>query len=130
MQAFGHKGRLEDARMLTGQGRYVSDWQLPGQAHGCFVRSDRAHAELLGIDSSAAMGMPGVIAVLTGTMEHAEIHRRISDAGRQMRERIDIYSYFEGRLPSLDERTVAVGDADANGAVGAADQGEAVRVEP
>ena len=66
MQAFGHKGRLEDARMLTGRGRYVSDWQLPGQAHGCFVRSDRAHAELLGIDSSAAMGMPGVIAVLTG----------------------------------------------------------------
>ena len=65
MQAFGQKGRLEDARMLTGRGRYVSDWQLPGQAHGHFVRSDRAHADVLNIDSSAALGMPGVIAVLT-----------------------------------------------------------------
>ena len=36
--------------MLTGRGRYVSDWQFPGQAHGCFVRSDRAHAEILGIE--------------------------------------------------------------------------------
>ena len=66
MQAFGHKGRLEDARMLTGQGRYVSDWRLPGQAHGCFVRSDRAHAEILGIEKEEALKIPGVIAVLTG----------------------------------------------------------------
>jgi CO/xanthine dehydrogenase Mo-binding subunit len=34
MQSFGHKGRLEDARMLTGRGRYVSDWQLEGQVYG------------------------------------------------------------------------------------------------
>jgi carbon-monoxide dehydrogenase large subunit len=66
MQAFGHKGRLEDARMLAGGGRYVSDWQLPGQAYGHFVRSDRAHAELVSIDASAALAMPGVVAVLTG----------------------------------------------------------------
>jgi aerobic carbon-monoxide dehydrogenase large subunit len=68
MQPFGQqpKGRLEDARMLTGRGRYVSDWQLPGQAHGHFLRSDRAHAELLSIDASAALAMPGVIGVITG----------------------------------------------------------------
>ena len=66
MQGFGHKGRLEDARMLTGRGRYVSDWQLAGQAYGHFVRSDRAHAEIIAIDASAALSMPGVIAVLTG----------------------------------------------------------------
>jgi len=52
--------------MLTGRGRYVSDWQLPGQAFGSFVRSDRAHAEILSIDSSAALAMPGVVAVITG----------------------------------------------------------------
>ena len=39
------KGRLEDERMLTGRGRYVSDWNLPGQAHACFVRSDRAPSQ-------------------------------------------------------------------------------------
>ena len=62
---FGHKGRLEDERMLTGRGRYVSDWELPGQVHGSFVRSDRAHAQIVSIDADAALGMPGVIAVLT-----------------------------------------------------------------
>ena len=66
MQAFGRKGRLEDERMLKGRGRYTSDWQLPGQAYGHFVRSDRAHAEILGIDASAALALPGVVAVLTG----------------------------------------------------------------
>ncbi|MSQ88467.1 MAG: xanthine dehydrogenase family protein molybdopterin-binding subunit [Betaproteobacteria bacterium] len=63
---FSHKGRLEDARMLKGQGRYVSDWILPGQACGHFLRSDRPHAEIVAIDTSAALAMPGVIAVLTG----------------------------------------------------------------
>jgi carbon-monoxide dehydrogenase large subunit len=60
------KGRLEDDRMLTGRGRYVSDWNLPGQAHGHFLRSDRAHAEIVSIDSTAALAAPGVICVITG----------------------------------------------------------------
>jgi aerobic carbon-monoxide dehydrogenase large subunit len=66
MEAFGHQGRLEDERMLTGRGRYVSDWNLAGQAHGWFVRSDRPHAEIASIESSAALAMPGVLAVFTG----------------------------------------------------------------
>jgi carbon-monoxide dehydrogenase large subunit len=60
------KGRLEDDRMLTGRGRYVSDWNLPGQAYGHFLRSDRAHAEILSLDASEALKQPGVIAVFTG----------------------------------------------------------------
>jgi carbon-monoxide dehydrogenase large subunit len=60
------KGRLEDQRMLTGQGRYVSDWNLPGQAYAHFLRSDRAHAEIVSIDKEAALRSPGVIAVFTG----------------------------------------------------------------
>jgi carbon-monoxide dehydrogenase large subunit len=52
--------------MLTGRGRYVSDWNLPGQAHGCFVRSDRAHAEIVSIDIEAALRSAGVLAVFTG----------------------------------------------------------------
>jgi carbon-monoxide dehydrogenase large subunit len=68
MESFGRapKGRLEDGRMLTGRGRYVSDWNLPNQAHGHFLRSDRPHAKILSIDASAALAMPGVIAVITG----------------------------------------------------------------
>ena len=61
MQTFGHKGRLEDFRMLTGRGRYVSDWNLPGQAHGSFMRSDRPHARIALIDTATALAMPGGI---------------------------------------------------------------------
>src|SRR5713226_10084834 len=60
------KGRREDLRLLTGQGKYTSDWNLPGQLYGYFVRSDRAHADIAPIDVSAAKGSPGVAAVLTG----------------------------------------------------------------
>jgi carbon-monoxide dehydrogenase large subunit len=67
VESFGRtRGRLEDARMLTGRGRYVSDWALPGQAWGHFMRSDRPHAKIVSIDVSAALAMPGVIAVITG----------------------------------------------------------------
>ncbi len=59
-------GRLEDVRMLKGRGRYVSDWNLPNQAAGHFLRSDRPHARILSVDPSAALAMPGVIAVITG----------------------------------------------------------------
>src|SRR5207247_1316311 len=54
MQPFGHKGRLEDERMLKGSGRYVADWNLPGQACGHFLRSDRAHAEIAAAGQDAA----------------------------------------------------------------------------
>jgi carbon-monoxide dehydrogenase large subunit len=60
------KGRLEDHRMLTGRGRYVSDWNLPGQAYAVFLRSDRAHAEIVSIDKREALASPGVLAVYTG----------------------------------------------------------------
>src|ERR671915_1001568 len=60
------KGRLEDDRMLTGRGRYVSDWNLRGQAYAHFLRSDRAHAEIVSIDKEAALRAPGVVAVFTG----------------------------------------------------------------
>ena len=58
--------RLEDRRFLTGRGHYVSDRAVPGALHCRFVRSDRAHADLLGIETEAACAVPGVAAVLTG----------------------------------------------------------------
>src|SRR5439155_1197289 len=60
------KGRLEDDRMLTGRGKYVSDWNLPRQAYGHFVRSDRAHAEIVSINKNEATKHRGVLAVFTG----------------------------------------------------------------
>src|SRR5437899_2351228 len=42
----GFRGRREDLRLLTWQGKYTSDWNLPGQLHGYFVRSDRANEDI------------------------------------------------------------------------------------
>ncbi len=59
-------GRREDLRLVTGRGRYTSDWNLPDQVYGFFLRSDRGHAEVRGVDASEALAMEGVLAVLTG----------------------------------------------------------------
>ncbi len=60
------KGRREDVRFVQGDGRYTSDWNLPGQLHAVFVRSPHAHARIRAIDVSAAAAVDGVVAVLTG----------------------------------------------------------------
>lgn len=57
--------RREDARLLTGRGRYVADIALPRQLHAAFVRAWPAHARIVSIDVSAAMALEGVVAVLT-----------------------------------------------------------------
>src|SRR2546427_4712986 len=62
----GFKGRREDLRLVTGQGKYTSDWNLPGQLYGSFLRSDRAHAEIVSVDTAPALSSTGVAAVLTG----------------------------------------------------------------
>jgi len=57
--------RVEDARLVTGAGTYVDDVSLPGMLHACFVRSPFPRARVRGIDSSAALALPGVRFVLT-----------------------------------------------------------------
>ena len=57
--------RNEDARLLTGQAQFVDDVEIPGLLHAAFLRSDHAHARLLGLDVSAARQRPGVVAVFT-----------------------------------------------------------------
>jgi aerobic carbon-monoxide dehydrogenase large subunit len=58
--------RVEDRRFLTGRGRFVADIELPGALHCVLVRSPHAHARIRKIDTSAAAGAPGVVAVFTG----------------------------------------------------------------
>src|ERR1700758_4718219 len=59
--------RREDARLLTGAGRFADDVNLPGQAYAFLLRSPYAHARIARIDVTAAEGAPGVLAVLTGS---------------------------------------------------------------
>ena len=58
--------RREDDRFLTGAGRYLDDIRLSGEVHAWVLRSPHAHAALRRIDTAAAAGAPGVLAVLTG----------------------------------------------------------------
>ncbi len=58
--------RLEDPRLITGQGNYASDWNLEGQLHAAFRRSDHAHARIVSIDTAKARSMPGVLLIATG----------------------------------------------------------------
>jgi carbon-monoxide dehydrogenase large subunit len=53
----------DDETLIRGLGFYVQD-AAPDQAlHVAFVRSDHAHAQVLEVDASAAMALPGVVAV-------------------------------------------------------------------
>lgn len=58
--------RTEDPILLRGEGRYTDDINLAGQAYAVMVRSRIAHGHLRGIDATAALAMPGVLAILTG----------------------------------------------------------------
>ena len=77
--------RLEDARLLTGQGRYTDDAGPEGAAHVAFLRSPHARARIEAIETAAAAAAPGVIAVYTGAdvaadglqpLPFAHLHKR------------------------------------------------------
>nr|WP_294559984.1 xanthine dehydrogenase family protein molybdopterin-binding subunit [uncultured Rhodopila sp.] len=58
--------RIEDAGLLAGAGRFTDDVSMPSQTHLVFLRSPVAHARIVSIDSSAALALPGVVAILSG----------------------------------------------------------------
>ncbi len=57
--------RREDPRLLTGNGAFVDDRQVPGMLHLAFRRSDFGHAKILKIDTEEAASMPGIIGIYT-----------------------------------------------------------------
>ena len=57
--------RNEDPRLLTGQGLYVDDVDLPNMLHAAFLRSPYAHARINNIDVSQALQREGVVAIYT-----------------------------------------------------------------
>jgi aerobic carbon-monoxide dehydrogenase large subunit len=57
---------MEDPRFISGQGEYLEDLRIPEMVDVALVRSIEPHARITSIDASAALAMPGVIAVITG----------------------------------------------------------------
>jgi len=68
--AFGSIGqpirRKEDARLLTGKGRYTDDFNLEPQTFAAMVRSPHPHARIVDVNAAQAKAMPGVLGVFTG----------------------------------------------------------------
>lgn len=64
--------RKEDARFLTGAGKFQDEINLPGQVHAVILRSPHAHADIAAVDSDDARAAPGVLAVLTSADVRAD----------------------------------------------------------
>lgn len=74
--------RTEDAALLTGRARFMDDLEpVAGLRHAAILRSPYAHAEIRGIDTSAALDLPGVYGVVTGD-EVADLLRPIPSVVR------------------------------------------------
>ncbi|TPW14421.1 MAG: carbon monoxide dehydrogenase large subunit, partial [Acidimicrobiaceae bacterium] len=58
--------RKEDPALLTGEAKFTNDLAVPGALHMAVVRSPYAHARIVSVDVSTALGMPGVVAAYTG----------------------------------------------------------------
>ncbi len=58
--------RKEDARILSGGGRYVDDITVPHTVHACFLRSPFPHADVSSVDLEQVRRAPGVVAAYSG----------------------------------------------------------------
>jgi carbon-monoxide dehydrogenase large subunit len=64
--------RVEDPRLLLGNGSYTDDITLPGMVPGVVLRSPHAAARIASIDTSAAKALPGVLAIYTAADLNAD----------------------------------------------------------
>lgn len=72
--------RHDGTDKVTGLAQYSADIQLPGLLHGKVLRSPHAHARIKGIDTSRAMALPGVKAVVTSA-DFPQPQGRVVDLG-------------------------------------------------
>ena len=73
--------RKEDYKLVTGHGAYVADLDIPGMYDVAILRSSVAHALIRNVDTSAALALPGVHAVVTGRdiLDHVKPFSRFVD---------------------------------------------------
>ena len=57
--------RPDGVDKVTGRANYGADFTLPGMLEGVVLRSPHAHARIVSIDTTAALALPGVKAVIT-----------------------------------------------------------------
>ena len=94
--------RVEDTRLITGQGKFTDDQKLPNMVHGVFTRSPYAHAKIVSINIDEAKKMPGVIDIFTG--------ERLQEEGLSHMSVIDFLQNKDGSPMNASKRPIlAVG---------------------
>src|SRR5215831_583269 len=90
--------KIEGLAKATGQALYADDLALPRMLHAKLLRSIHAHARIQSIDSSRALALPGVHAVITG---------------KDLPEYYGIIPWTQDEQALCEEKTRYVGDAIA-----------------
>jgi aerobic carbon-monoxide dehydrogenase large subunit len=99
--------RVEDARFLAGQGRYVADLTLPDMLHVAFLRSPHAHARIERVDTAEARRMPGVAACVTIDDLRAEVRSLRAASRTTGYHATDIPPLADGKARFQGEAAVA-----------------------
>jgi len=105
--------RKEDPRLITGTATYVDDVHLPGMLHLAFVRSPHPHANITNVDTSAAMKVPGVVAVFTAKDLKSMLSPSDSAAGEGEVPDRDAEGGIPERFPLASDTVRAVGEGIA-----------------
>jgi len=114
--------RMDAKDKVTGKARYTDDLSLPGMLCGMILRSPLPHAEIVGIDVSRALQLPGVKAVVTGEDTPRIKYGIISRSPKYM----DEYPLAVEKVRFIGEEVAAVAAVDADTAAEALDL---IRVE-
>ena len=101
--------RTENRSLLIGEGGFVDDLPTgPGTLHAAFLRSPHPHAEIVSIDGSEALRIPGVHAIVTGEDMARETDPMITG----FRNPADYYGMAVGRVRYVGEPVAVVAAAD------------------
>ena len=120
--------RPELARMVRGRGRFLDDVKLPGMCFAAFVRSEHAHANIVSIDVSAAMEVPGAIGVITPdeVLPHVNPVRPAAPGSSEFARPYDRFPMPPGKVTFVGDPIVAVAASTPHAAQ---DMAEVVAVE-
>ena len=100
--------RVEDPRLLTGNGRYVDDVKLPGMLHAAFLRSPLAHARIRSIDAQQALLVPGVVAVWTGPELNGDVTGPLWNPGTEEFAYPPVYPLASGSVRHVGDPVAMV----------------------
>ncbi len=107
----GHGSPTTDAaEKVSGEALFGADVMFPDMLHGAVLMSDRAHAVIKRIDTSRALALPGVQAVITGE-DLPDIRFGTRDEG---------YVLARGKVTCAGQRVAAVAAEDPDTAQEAA----------